>query len=75
MTPERWRAAEVFFHLATDLPPGGREAFLAQRCPDDPELRGAVEQLLASQPAFTGKPSRLPSVPLRPSGRARTGFR
>jgi len=50
MKPERWRAAEEIFHLAGELAPAQRAAFLAQRCPDDPELRGAVEQLLASEP-------------------------
>src|SRR5437867_11766783 len=47
MDPERWRAAEDLFHVAADLPPSQRGAFLEQRCDGDAKLQEAVERLLA----------------------------
>jgi len=48
VSPERWRAAEELFHHAAALPPDERAPFLAVQCPDDFELRDAVERLLDS---------------------------
>jgi serine/threonine-protein kinase len=42
--PQRVRA---LFDQAADLPPADRRAFLDACCPDDPDLRARVEQLLA----------------------------
>ena len=48
MTPERWRQAEDLFYRALDEPDTNREAFLAQQCGGDDELRLQVVGLLAS---------------------------
>jgi tetratricopeptide (TPR) repeat protein len=48
VSPERWRRAEELFHEAAGLPPAERATFLAAQCPDDSEMREAVERLLAS---------------------------
>ena len=48
MTPERMRQIEDIFHAACELPPAGRQAYLAQVCGSDHELRREVELLLAS---------------------------
>ncbi len=48
MTPERWRQAEDLFYRALDEPDTNREAFLAQQCGTDDELRQQVVGLLAS---------------------------
>jgi tetratricopeptide (TPR) repeat protein len=55
MNAERWHTAEELFHLAAELSPAERDAFLAQRCPDDVELRAVVEQLLASESTIAGR--------------------
>jgi len=46
MTPERWRRLQELFDAAADRPPDAREAFLADACPDDEDLRRQVESLL-----------------------------
>src|SRR5262245_9073523 len=46
MKPERWKQVEQFYHAALDREPGSRDAFLAQACAGDEELRREVEELL-----------------------------
>ncbi|HKK07687.1 MAG TPA: hypothetical protein VKA44_02260 [Gemmatimonadota bacterium] len=45
---DRWHEADELFDRALDLEPGERSAFLDERCAGDPELRRAVEGLLAA---------------------------
>ena len=47
MTSERWRKIEELFHAAQELNANGRQAFLAQACQGDDELRRQIEALLA----------------------------
>ena len=47
MTPEQFRQIEELFHRAKELPAGELNAFLDRECPDDLQVRGQVEQLLA----------------------------
>ncbi len=46
MTPERWRAIHEVFAAASGLDGAAREAFLADRCAGDDELRREIERLL-----------------------------
>ena len=43
---ERWRQVETLYHAALEHESGAREAFLAQACAGDEELRREVEELL-----------------------------
>jgi serine/threonine protein kinase len=49
MTPDkqRWRQVETLYHAALEHEPDARDAFLAQSCAGDEELRGEVEELLS----------------------------
>jgi serine/threonine-protein kinase len=47
MTPERWALVERVYHSALACRAAEREAFLAQACQGDGELRCEVESLLA----------------------------
>jgi serine/threonine protein kinase len=49
MEAERWRQIEALFEAAMAQPPEKRAAFLARACPDDAQLRGEVESLLAQK--------------------------
>ena len=49
MEAERWRRIEALCQAALEQPPEKRPAFLAQACPDDPQLRGEVQALLDQQ--------------------------
>jgi len=53
----RFRRIEELFHAAQPLGKAEREAFLAEQCDTDAELRGEVESLLAADP--TGVPESL----------------
>ena len=46
MGPERWCEIERVYHLARELPPVQREAFLEETCGGDEELRLEVKSLL-----------------------------
>src|SRR5215831_7815017 len=46
MEHERWKQIEQLYHAALEREPGAREAFLAQACAGDEELRREVEELL-----------------------------
>ena len=50
MTPERWQQIEQILAAAMPLAPGERDAFLAQACGSDENLRHEVESLLHFQP-------------------------
>jgi non-specific serine/threonine protein kinase/serine/threonine-protein kinase len=57
MTAERWERLEELFHTALEQPPSRRDAFLADRSRDDPELKAEVEKLLRADEhatAFVG---------------------
>ncbi len=56
----RHRRLEALFLAAADLPAAERPAFLEAQCGDDPELRAAVEDLLAHDSAGP----RVPDQPL-----------
>ena len=58
MTPERFRQLELLYHAARDGDRAARESLLAKA---DPEMRRAVESLLA-QPAGERMPDRPPTV-------------
>jgi tetratricopeptide (TPR) repeat protein/tRNA A-37 threonylcarbamoyl transferase component Bud32 len=45
---DRFQRCEELFHAAVALPGEQRDAFLQQRCADDPPLRAEVERLLAA---------------------------
>jgi serine/threonine protein kinase/tetratricopeptide (TPR) repeat protein len=47
--PERWARLQELFHAASALPPEGRAAYLAEACPDDPEIQQEVLALLAGE--------------------------
>jgi tRNA A-37 threonylcarbamoyl transferase component Bud32 len=48
MTPERWRVIEAILRASLSCEPAQRDAFVAQACGDDEELRLEVESLLAA---------------------------
>ena len=47
MKPARWRQVEELFHAALERAPEERQAFLAQACNEDTELRLQVEHLIS----------------------------
>ncbi|MBV9926200.1 MAG: protein kinase [Acidobacteria bacterium] len=51
MTPERWKQIEGVFDAAVELDPAEREAYLADACGGDAELRRQVELLIQSHDA------------------------
>src|SRR5688572_1032 len=48
VSADRWNAIMAVFADAVDRPPAEREAFVAEACGSDAELRAEVESLLAS---------------------------
>src|SRR5215467_3406747 len=46
MNEQRWQQVETLYHAALEREPGARDAFLAQACAGDEELRREVEELL-----------------------------
>src|SRR5215469_1764009 len=46
MTPERWRRIEELFHAALEREPCDSDAFLAEACGNDQELKREVQVLL-----------------------------
>ena len=54
MTPERWRQITNIFEAATQREPEEHEAFLADACGDDDELRSEVNALLAARHEAVG---------------------
>jgi Tol biopolymer transport system component/serine/threonine protein kinase/tetratricopeptide (TPR) repeat protein len=51
LTPERWKQIEGVFDAAADLAPAERDAYLAEACGGDAELRRQVELLIRSHDA------------------------
>jgi eukaryotic-like serine/threonine-protein kinase len=50
MKPERWHEVERLYHLARELEPDKREAFLRETCLGNDSLRKEVESLLSFRP-------------------------
>jgi eukaryotic-like serine/threonine-protein kinase len=48
MTMDRWSVIEEIFQSAVERPLSERNAYIAQACGDDAELRVEIESLLAS---------------------------
>src|SRR5262245_55224409 len=48
---QRWSQVESLYHAALEQEPGARDAFLAQACAGDEELRRKVEELLGDDGA------------------------
>jgi serine/threonine-protein kinase len=48
LTPERWRAVDAILQAALACEPARRDAFVAEACGDDGELRREVASLLAA---------------------------
>jgi len=46
MNPERWQKLDELFHLALECEPGQRNAFIADACKGDEELRRELESML-----------------------------
>lgn len=53
MDPDRWARLEALFHEASALPTEDLDAFLDDRCGDDPELRIHIERLIAVDASTT----------------------
>ena len=51
MDPRHWRRAEDLFHAALERSPEARQAFLAEACGSDAELRQHVEMLVSADSA------------------------
>jgi hypothetical protein len=45
MQADVWKKIEALYEAALAQPPEKRAAFLAQACPEDPELRAVVQSL------------------------------
>src|SRR4051794_33811569 len=54
MAEEDGDRTEELFHQAVDLPPERRQALLDRACANDPELRAALDSLLADDARFHG---------------------
>ena len=54
MNDERWQRVKAIFQAVVERPDGEREAYLANACGGDGELRREVESLLASDSRDTG---------------------
>jgi len=48
MTPQQWQQINDLYHASLERDPPERDAFIAQACGDDEELRREVESLIAS---------------------------
>jgi hypothetical protein len=62
MSPERWRQIEQMYHSAAERPQDQRQAFLAEACGGDEELKNRVELLLVQDQA-SGVLDRPPAQP------------
>jgi hypothetical protein len=51
---ERWQRLESIYHAAVALESKERRNFIAQACPDDPELCLEIESLLGLDPGAPG---------------------
>jgi serine/threonine protein kinase/tetratricopeptide (TPR) repeat protein len=66
MDGERWERVKELFEAALERAEPERLAYLAQACPDDPELRREVESLLSGEKR-AGDFLRTPAAPLPPT--------
>src|SRR5262249_44470951 len=59
MTPERWRGVDEIYQSAMDRKPELRDAYLAEACANDEDLRHEVESLLRlnSSPVLVDEPA------------------
>ncbi len=75
MTPERHAQIKALFLAACARPAGERAAFVEQACRQDPELKFAVEQLLAghSDEATRAAGEERPAAPFGPAVPERVG--
>jgi hypothetical protein len=48
MTPQRWLQVKEIFHVAAELAPEERRAFLLERCEGDAEMLRELELLIES---------------------------
>src|SRR5215472_7191847 len=62
MTPERWRQVTEIFHRAIARDPAQRDAFVAEACGKDRDLRADVESLIAAHHQADGFGDRPVSV-------------
>jgi Tol biopolymer transport system component len=62
MSDERWQRVKALFQAIVERPERERDAFLANECGDDAELRREVESLLASDSRDTGALEWLPTA-------------
>src|SRR5690349_496086 len=49
MNPDRWRQIADVYEAVLERDPSARDAFLAEACREDPDLRSEVESLLAQE--------------------------
>jgi len=60
MTSDRWRQISSIYNAAVTQSSANRDAYLADACRDDKELRAAVESLLGQGESFLAQPVELP---------------
>jgi len=58
MQPDLWKKIEELYHAALARPAEERAAFLAQACPDDPQVRREVQSLLDQKTASFSETAR-----------------
>jgi serine/threonine protein kinase len=70
MTPERWRQVAHLYHSALERSAPARDAFLAEACGHDGELRREVEALLRQDESDASQPVRAADIPdMQPGAR------
>src|SRR5262245_52483797 len=73
----RWQKVETLYHAALEHAPGARDAFLAQACAGDEELRREVEELLrydgAAESFIKGNALAFEARRLKPEELSQTG--
>jgi Tol biopolymer transport system component/tRNA A-37 threonylcarbamoyl transferase component Bud32 len=74
MTPARWQQIEALYLAAKEREPPVREAFLAEACGDDEELRAKVESMLAKD-GLAGRVLDLPAADLLTEASANIAIR
>jgi formylglycine-generating enzyme required for sulfatase activity len=74
VNPQRWQRLNEFYPLARQVPAEELEAWLAERCGDDPELVAELRRLLAAKPSkqFIEPPTPASLAPLPPEVSGRT---
>jgi formylglycine-generating enzyme required for sulfatase activity len=74
VNPQRWQRLNELYPLALQVPAEELEAWLAERCGDDPELVAELRRLLAAKPSkqFIEPPTPASLAPLPPEVSGRT---